>query len=153
MKLIIDADACPKSVLDYVLKFSEDNFLECITVANFNHLIKSRRHICVGDDSQAADIKILNLTKILDIVITQDFGLAAMIVAKKAFAISPTGLVFNSVNIDFMLEERALKAKIRMSGGRTKGPSKRSKADTLHFIESLNSVYKKVLTTATIDKL
>lgn len=111
--------------------------LELITVASFNHRISNENHLIVGDESQAADIAVANLTKPGDIVITQDWGLAALIIGKKARAISPRGRIYSPEQIDLLLEERNLLAKYRNSGGRTKGPSKHSKVDDRIFEANL----------------
>ncbi|MEG6616338.1 YaiI/YqxD family protein [Peptococcaceae bacterium 1198_IL3148] len=137
MKIIVDADACPKGVLAICKKQADLNQIELWTVANFNHQVKSTNHIIVGNASQEADIKIVNITVKGDIVITQDWGLAAMILGKGAAALSPGGKVFRQDNIDFLLEEREVKAKLRRSGGRTKGPRKRAAADDEQFERSL----------------
>lgn len=147
MKFVIDADACPKNVLNYVISFSRSHGKETVTVANFNHVIESDLHICVGNESQAADIKVANITEPGDIVVTQDWGLASLILAKKAFVISPGGRIFDNSNIDFLLEEREIKAKFRRSGGRTKGPSKRTEADDNKFIKNFNELFKRALAT------
>ena len=76
MKLIIDADACPKAVLQHCLAAGARWGLSVVTVASFNHQIVSDQHITVGNASQEADLKIVNLTEANDLVITQDWGLA-----------------------------------------------------------------------------
>nr|WP_238442592.1 YaiI/YqxD family protein [Desulforamulus reducens] len=133
MKVIIDADACPKSVMSITQRVCQVHDIELWTVASFNHQINSEHHITVGNASQEADIQILNLTQKNDIVITQDWGLASIVLAKGAGAISPTGRVFSDKTIDFLLEEREIKAKYRRAGGRTKGPQKRSSEDDIRF--------------------
>ncbi|MEG1642144.1 MAG: DUF188 domain-containing protein [Synergistaceae bacterium] len=144
MKFIIDADACPKFVLSYVTEFAKKEGLELITVANFNHQINSANHICVGGNSQEADLKVANITRPDDLIITQDWGLAALIVSKGAYAISPTGKVFSLENIDFLLEERELKARFRRSGGRTKGSTKRTAEDDKKFIKNFNNLFTEI---------
>ncbi|MTI81837.1 MAG: YaiI/YqxD family protein [Firmicutes bacterium] len=136
MKIIVDADACPKNVLQVCKQLAEKHSLELWTVASFNHNIKSEHHIMVGNASQEADMRIVNLCSKGDIVVTQDWGLAALILAKGA-ALSPTGKIYRQDNMDFMLEERELKAKLRRGGGRTKGPRKRNKEDDQRFTRSL----------------
>ncbi|RYD03750.1 hypothetical protein N752_18555 [Desulforamulus aquiferis] len=74
-KVIVDADACPKSVLASAQKICHQVGLELWTVASFNHNISSANHITVGNASQEADIQVMNLTKRGDIVITQDWVL------------------------------------------------------------------------------
>ena len=100
-----------------------------MTVAYFSHEIESDCHITVGGDSQAADIKTVNMTERGDIVVTQDIGLAAIVLAKGGLAIGPAGQEYREENIDSALAEREIKAKFRRSGGRTKGPSKRTAED------------------------
>lgn len=137
MKIIIDADACPKPVLQICLELGHKYHLEVWTVASFNHTIVSDHHITVGNSSQEADMKVINLTGADDIVVTQDWGLAAMALGKKARCISPTGREYQSENIEFLLEEREVKAKLRRGGGRTKGPKKRTGADDDKFRRNL----------------
>ena len=92
MKLIIDADACPKAVLACCLQEGKRYGLAVVTVASFNHQIVSDQHITVGNASQEADLKIVNLTETNDVVVTQDWGLAALVLAKKARCLSPSGM-------------------------------------------------------------
>lgn len=133
MKIIIDADACPRSVLQICLRFGRDYNLPVWTVASFNHKIESDYHIVVGDSSQEADLKVVNLTSAGDIAVTQDWGLAAMLLGKKAKCLSPSGREFCSETIEFLMEERELKARLRRGGTRTKGPRKRTADDDRRF--------------------
>jgi len=68
-----------------------------------------------------------------DVVITQDWGLAAMVLGKGAKCLSPAGWEFHSHKIEFLLEEREVKNKLRRGGGRTKGPKKRTINDDRRF--------------------
>ena len=133
MKIIVDADACPKSVLRVSMKIGHQYGIQVWTVASFHHNIHSDHPIVVGGDPQEADIKIINITEGGDIVITQDWGLAAVVMGKGARCLSPTGIEFRSEKIEFLLEEREIKGKLRRSGGRTKGPRKRTLADDRRF--------------------
>lgn len=138
MKILVDADACPQSALEICFKLGRQYKVPVWTVASFNHNILSEHHFTVGDNSQEADLKILNLAEKGDIIITQDFGLAAMVLGKGAFALGPKGQEYRSETIDFLLEERELKAKFRRGGGRTKGPKKRTGEDDLVFEKGLS---------------
>lgn len=140
MKIIIDADACPQGVLAACIAISEKNRIEIYTVANFNHNVISPNHIVVGDTSQEADIKIANLTEAGDIVVTQDWGLAALVIGKGAVCLSPSGREYKQETIDFLLEEREAKAKYRRSGKNTKGPKKRHAQDDENFIHKLEHI-------------
>jgi Uncharacterized protein conserved in bacteria len=140
--VIVDADACPKACLQIIQKLAGVYRYEVITVASFNHQINNPNHYVVGDESQAADIMVSNLTRPGDIVVTQDWGLAAIVLGKNAKAISPGGKIFHSATIDLLLEERNILAMHRRSGGKTKGPPKRSKDDDQRF----EANFKKLLT-------
>jgi len=129
MKILVDADACPRSVLQICMRLGRKYNVPVWTVASFNHEIESDHPIVVGDDFQEADVKIMNLTEAGDIVITGDWGLAAMVLGKEAKCLSPMGREFRTEKMGFLLEEREVKAKFRREGGRTKGPKKRQLED------------------------
>ena len=133
MKILVDADACPKSVLRICKQVGREHGIPVWSVASFNHNIESDHHLVVGNASQEADMKIMNMTDEGDVVITQDWGLAAMVLGKGAKCFSPAGREFRSDKIDFLLEEREIKSRFRRSGGRTKGPRKRTIEDDRRF--------------------
>lgn len=143
MKIIVDADATPKNVIEICRKAADESSINLVTVASFNHRINSHEHIVVGDNPQEADIRVINLAARGDIVVTQDWGLAAMVLGRGARALSPSGRVFHEGNIEFLLEEREVKAKLRRGGGRTRGPKKRTAEDDLHFKKSLYRLLEK----------
>lgn len=137
MKIIVDADATPWQALEICREAARRYGVELWTVASFNHHIDSENHITVGNNPQEADLKIVNISKKGDLVVTQDFGLAAVALARGAAAISPAGKVYSPETIDFLLEERELKAKHRRGGGRTRGPAKRTVNDNEKFRKNL----------------
>lgn len=140
MKIIVDADACPKIVLKICINLGQKYGMPVWTVASFNHNIESDHHIIVGSDAQEADLKVINLAETGDIAVTQDWGLAAMLLGKKVRVLSPAGKEYRPETIEFMLEEREAKAKLRRSGGRTKGPKKRTAEDDHNFLKSLEQI-------------
>ena len=146
MKILVDADACPKSVLQICTRLGRKYHIPVWTVASFNHRIESDHHFVVGDGFQEADVKIVNLTEAGDVVVTGDWGLAAMVLGKGAGCLSLTGREFRSEKMEFLLEEREFKAKIRRSGGRTKGPRKRTWADDERFETRLEEILLKKVT-------
>jgi hypothetical protein len=79
-----------------------------------------------------------------DIVITQDYGLAAMCMAKSAIPISQNGMIYNNDNIDALLLQRHTAKKIRMAGGRTKGNTKRTKEQNFIFENKLRELVIKL---------
>lgn len=146
--ILVDADACPAPVLTFVLQLKTEFELNVVTVASYHHHIRSPHHITVGDTPDAADYAIVQRVRPGDIVVTQDWGLAALVLAKKASAISPMGHVYDSERIDFMLDERHKKARLRRSGGRTKGPKARSRQDDAAFEHAL----RRLLSSASVPK-
>lgn len=148
MKLLIDADACP--VVDIALMVAKENNVdECILLCDTSHLIErdSARTIIVSKGADSADFALVNLVRAGDVVVTQDYGLAAMCLAKKAYVLNQNGLIFNEFNIGSLLEQRHLSKKIRMAGGRTKGPSKRTKEQDEAFIRSLKRIFTDIKNT------
>jgi uncharacterized protein len=141
MKILVDADACPRSALQICIRLGRKYNIPVWTVASFNHRIESDHPVLVGDGFQEVDIKIMNLTEPEDVVVTGDLGLAAMVLEKGAKCLSPIGREFHRENMDFLLEERELKAKFRRGGGRTKGPRKRTSEEDRRFEVSLEKVF------------
>jgi uncharacterized protein YaiI (UPF0178 family) len=133
MKILVDADSCPRSVLQICMRLAKKYDVPVWTIASFDHDIESDHHVVVGDDFQEADMKIMNLSDEGDVVVTGDWGLAAMVLGKGAKCMSPMGKEFHPQKIDFLLEEREIKAKFRRGGGRTKGPKKRTLEDDQQF--------------------
>lgn len=142
MKILVDADACPKSALNITVELGKQHNIAVWTIASFNHVIESDHHIMVGNAPQETDMKVINLTQAGDIVITQDWGLAALVLGKKAHCMHTTGWIYQPDRINFMLEEREMKAKLRRGGGRTKGPRKRSTQDDQLFLHNLEKLIR-----------
>jgi len=140
MKIIVDADACPRGALAAALELGDLYSVDVWTVASFNHLITSPNHVVVGDGSQEVDIKVVNLAEKGDIIVTQDIGLSAIVLGKGCKALSTTGREYLPQDMPFLLEEREAKAKLRRGGGRTRGPRQRTEEDDTYFRRSLESI-------------
>ena len=136
MKIIIDADACP--VVDIAVNTAKERGIPCIIVCDNTHSIERNgtKTIVVDKGADSADCKIANLTEKGDVVITQDYGLAALILGKSAKALNQNGLIYTNDNIDNLLFTRHVSRKERMAGNRTKGPKKRTRQNDLDFINS-----------------
>ena len=149
MKIYVDADACP--VKQAVINLADKYKLNAVFIFSISHsgnlkLDKASQNIeliMVDNVSQAADMAIMNRVNSEDIVITGDFGLASIVLSKKAAVISPSGNLFSENNIDKLLLERHISAVIRKSGGRVKGPAKREKQENDKFKNVLESVILK----------
>lgn len=140
MKILIDADACP--VVDETVKLAYKYSLECIIMCDTSHIIERAgcRTILCDKGSDSVDFRLVNLIEGSDIVITQDYGLAAMCMSKKARVINQNGLIYTDKNIETLLYTRFVNKKIRMAGKHTKGPSKRTKEQDEAFIKNLTLI-------------
>ncbi len=138
MKIIIDADACP--VLDITLGIAKKKDIPCLIVCDNSHFIEREGAdtVVVDKGTDSADIRIANTVRNGDIVVTQDYGLAALVLGKKAKALNQNGLIFTDKNIENLLYSRYTAKKARMAGGRTKGPPARTRDNDIAFINSLN---------------
>lgn len=142
-RILIDADACPRQALAIAQALSAEMNWRCLTYASFNHQLHGENHTVVDAGPQAVDMKVANETRVGDIVVTQDIGLAALILGKKAFSLTPHGMIFDPDRIEFHLEERNEKARYRRGGGRTRGPAARTREDDQRFAASLRSLMEK----------
>ncbi len=126
MTLYIDADACP--VVDIALGACKDYQIPVVLVCDVNHVMQREgaQTLYVEKGSDSADLRIANLAGKGDIVLTQDYGLAALALARGAKALNQNGLIFTADNIDALLLSRHTAARIRRGGGRLKGPPKRT---------------------------
>ena len=137
MKIIIDADACP--VVDITVNTAKERGLPCIIVCDNTHSIErdGAQTIVVDKGADSADCKIANITEKGDVIVTQDYGLAALILAKGGKALNQNGLIYTESNIDNLLFTRHVSRKERMAGNRTKGPKKRTRQNDSDFLKAL----------------
>lgn len=147
MHIFVDADACPVVgiVEDIAAKYSIPATLLCDT----NHVLTSdySEVIVVGAGADAVDYKLISICRKGDIVVTQDYGVAAMALGKGAYAIHQSGKWYTNENIDQMLMERHLNKKARRASSRNhiKGPRKRTDEDDQRFAESFDKMVRKAI--------
>lgn len=139
-RLLIDADACP--TLGMAVDIAHQHKIECLIICDTSHVINDdrARTITVGQGADSVDFVLVNLLDYGDIVVTQDYGLAAMCLARGARVINQNGLEYTNDNIDSMLFSRHIAREMRKAGQRTKGPSKRSAADNKSFAAALKQI-------------
>lgn len=137
MKIYIDADGCPvvKSTIDIARKHN----IKCIIICDTAHRIEHEgvQTIVVSQGADSVDFKLVNMINKGDIVITQDYGLAAMCLGKKTLVLNQDGKEYTNENISGLLEYRAIAQKIRRSGGRTKAIPKRTIEQNIAFEKAL----------------
>jgi len=147
MTVFIDADGCP--VIASATDICRQRQIPLTLICDTSHLFTSdyAAVVTVDKGSDSADLAIANMVSSGDIVITQDYGLAAMCLAKKCICLSQNGLVYDSTNIDSLLMSRHIAKKVRRSGGRLKGPHKRTAQQdedfAVKFIEILNNTERR----------
>ncbi len=146
MKIFVDADACP--VVRIVERTAQKHKLPVMLLCDTNHVLQSEYSeiVVVGAGMDAVDYKLISLCRKGDIVVTQDYGVAAMALGKGAYAIHQSGKWYTDDNIDRMLMERHLNKKARRGSHRNhiKGPRKRTSEDDVRFAESLETLILKV---------
>ena len=144
MKLLIDGDGCP--VIDISIKIAKKFNKEVVIICDTSHDFSKYKveKIVVSKGNDAADFIIVNKVNKGDIVVTQDYGLAAIVLSKGGHAINQNGLIYNNENIDQLLFSRHISKKVRQSRGRIKGPKKRTKDDNYNFEESLIKLFETI---------
>ena len=147
MKILEDADACP--VVRIVEQTAERYKIPVVLLCDTNHVLQSSYSEIkvIGAGADAVDFALVNQCGKGDIVVTQDYGVAAMILGKGAHGIHQSGKWYTNENIDQMLMERHLAKKARMGKGKhhLKGPAKRTEDDDERFQESLCKLIEVVL--------
>ena len=140
MKILIDADGCP--VVDLSVAAAKKHGAECVIICDTSHVFDKdgARTVVVEKGADSADFKIVNMLSKGDLVVTQDYGLAAMCLARGAAVISQNGLVYNDKNIDELLFSRYVSKKVRLSGVRLKGPHKRTAEQDEKFKETVEKL-------------
>ncbi len=113
MQIYVDADACP--VKEIIERVAKEKGIAVTMVIDVNHILKSdySEIVTVSQGADSVDLYLINRVCADDVVVTQDYGVAALALGKKAKAISNSGLIFTNDNIDKLLFERFLGKKQR----------------------------------------
>jgi len=137
MRILIDADGCP--VVDITVKMALKHKVECLILCDTSHVFEKEgaKTLTFSKGADSVDFALVNMTQKGDLVITQDYGLAAMCLARGVMAINQDGMAYTAHNIDSLLESRHMAKKIRNAGGRLKGPQKRRPEQDTAFAEKL----------------
>jgi uncharacterized protein len=144
MKIYVDADACP--VKDIIISECTKAEIPVFLVTSFSHFSNVEQPlgvetIYVDSGADAADYRIMKLAKTGDIIVTQDYGLASLALAKGCTVLHHTGYSYTNENIDQLLQSRYLSAMARKSGKRTKGP----KPFTAEDREKFRGLFKRAI--------
>ena len=142
MRILVDADACP--VKQIIVRVAKSKNIPVTMLIDTSHELSDGYSTIITVDKQAdsVDYALMGLLSCDDIVVTQDYGLAAMVIGKGARAINQNGLIFTDANMDALLMQRHIGQKTRRGGGRTKGPAKRTKEDDICFEAAFEQILK-----------
>ena len=137
MRILIDADGCP--VVDLAVSIARELGVDCLILCDTAHTFEKAgaRTLVVSKGADSVDFALVNRIHPGDVVITQDYGLAAMCLARKARILSQDGLEYTDANIDALLMARHAAQKMRNAGARLKGPPKRRKLQDAAFANAL----------------
>lgn len=140
MKVLIDADACP--VTGIAVNLCKKHSVPCILLCDTAHTIyqDGAETLIFDKGSDSVDFALVNRTSPGDIVITQDYGLASMCLGRSVRVLHQDGWEYTLDNISGLMEQRHIAKKHRMSGGRMKGPSKRTKQQDAAFERALQQL-------------
>lgn len=142
MNIIVDADACPS--IKMITQLAKQYKINLILYSDYTHNLKSDygKVITVSKGFQSVDMAISNSIKKDDILITQDYGLASIALAKKSYVIHPKGMRYTENNIDTLLLERYINERERKFSKHIKGPKKRTKEDDERLLSSINIIIR-----------
>jgi len=140
MRILVDADACP--VVRIVEQIAQEHGVPVTLLCDTNHMLYSEYSEVkiIGAGADAVDFALVNLCARGDIVVTQDYGVAAMALGRGAHAIHQSGMRYTDDNIDRLLMERHLAKKARMAKSKhhLKGPKKRTAEDDEEFRQAFD---------------
>lgn len=146
MKILVDADACP--VVRIVERIAKMHGIPCVLLCDTNHILHSdySEIKIIGAGADAVDFALVNLCKRNDIAVTQDYGVAAMVLTKGGYCIHQSGRIFSDDNISGLLMDRHLSKKARLTKAKhhIKGPKKRTEEDNKRFEEAFEKLIKQV---------
>ena len=145
--VFVDADACP--VVQIIERISRAYAVPVTLFCDTNHILFSdySEIRVIGAGRDAVDFALVNVCGKGDVVVTQDYGVAAMALGRGAFAIGQNGLVYTNDNIGQLLADRHLALKARMKNGKhhIKGPKKRTNEDDERFGSAFEALIRKML--------
>ncbi|NQX44553.1 YaiI/YqxD family protein [Paenibacillus tritici] len=142
-KIVVDGDACP--VKTEIIAVARSFGLPVLMVSSYDHVLRAEEGVTVvqvdrGADS--ADLYIANHIAAGDVVITQDYGLAALALGKRCKVLSNRGQEYEDSKMDFMLEGRHARAVERRRGHYSKGPKAITAEEKTFFQHKLTKLLR-----------
>lgn len=133
MRVLIDGDGCP--VVDTAVGLCRERKVQCLLMCDTAHEFhrEGAQTLTFDKGADSVDFALANRVHAGDLVITQDYGLASMCLARGARVLHQDGWEYTSWNIDALLLQRHEAKKYRLSGGRTKATPKRTEQQNRAF--------------------
>lgn len=145
MRILVDADSCP--VTRIIEKIAKEQGIPVTLLCDTSHVLQTdySEVRIIGAERDAVDFALVGICTREDLVVTQDYGVAAMALGKGAACIHQSGKWYTNENIDQMLMERHLSKKARRAKSKhhLKGPAKRTEEDDRRFTESFLKLIEK----------
>lgn len=148
MRILVDADACP--VKQEIIERSKQFNVAVIFFVTLSHHFEVEDSVGIemrllDQEAEAVDIAIANEVTAEDLVVTQDYGLALLVLGKGGYALSPRGKIYKPSNMAELLAARHVGQKWRRAGLKTKGPRSLKPQDKHRFLKALDSLLRKVI--------
>lgn len=140
MCVLIDADGCP--VVDITVRLCKQYQVPCLILCDTAHQFQRDgvESLVFDKGSDSVDYALVNRATPRDLVITQDYGLASMCLARGCRVLHQDGWEYTADNIEALLLVRHESRKHRAAGHRIKGPKKRSNQQDMAFEATLEAL-------------
>lgn len=137
MRLFVDADACP--VVDLAIAACRESGVPVYLLCDTAHEILRdfAQTLTFDKGADSVDFALVNRVAPGDIVLTQDYGLAAMCLGRRCRVLNQNGLEYTDDNIEALLFTRHENKKLLRAGKHPKGQPKRTKAQDEAFLAAL----------------
>lgn len=147
MRILIDGDGSP--VKEDVIEIAGLYQVEVMIVTSVAHYTHKEYpayvyFVYVDQGADSADYRIVGLIRKGDILITQDYGLASLVLPKRVRVFHQTGKEFSATTIDSLLEQRYQSGRLRKAGLRTRGPKPFTTQDHQNFRQALIQALEQV---------
>lgn len=145
MRVLIDADGCP--VVDIGIRLCKKYNIECLLLCDTAHEMsrEGAQTLVFDKGADSVDLALANRTQPGDLVITQDYGLASLCLARRASVLHQDGWEYTDYNIQALLFQRHESRKYRAGGGRIKGPAKRTHQQDKDFESAMERLLQRTV--------
>lgn len=148
MRFVIDGDGSP--VKEEVIRLGKKFQLPVLIITSVDHYTMKEypdfvQFIYVDKGADRADYQIVKEIKPGDLLITQDYGLASLVLPKKARVFHHSSKEYLAETIDQLLMQRYIGGQMRKAGKRTKGPKPFTASDRQLFYEIMTDIVEEEL--------